>query len=146
MISWVRRATWRDWLRLIKRILPHAAIVMAGMLIVFFVIDRFNKPMGFLTNEFHKVLTFVLCLLTIDFAIQISSMQRRAERSAYQRQLRAQAKGGSGAHAPSQRGARPPHQPAGAGYARTTSPTRPQRAETGVRVTSRTGQGYRTRQ
>ena len=88
VLDWIRRAKPGDWLRLIKKLLPHAAIVMAGMLIVFFVIDRVNKPMGFMTNEFHKRLTFALALLSIYFAVQLIALQRRAERAEYLRRLR----------------------------------------------------------
>lgn len=38
------------------KLLPHVSIVISGMLVVFFCIDRVNTPMGFMTNEFHKVL------------------------------------------------------------------------------------------
>ena len=86
-MNWVRRARPADWLRLIKRLLPHVAIVISGMLIVFFVIDRINKPMGFMSNEFHKRITFVLALLAIYFAVQLITLQRRAERAAYRRRL-----------------------------------------------------------
>ena len=68
VLDWIRRAKPGDWLRLIKKLLPHVAIVMAGMLIVFFVIDRVNKPMGFMTNEFHKRITFALALLCLYLA------------------------------------------------------------------------------
>ena len=87
-VNWVRRARLADWLRLVRRLLPHVAIVISGMLIVFFVIDRVNKPMGFMTNEFHKRITFVLALLAIYFAVQLIALQRRAERAEYKRRLR----------------------------------------------------------
>ena len=87
-IKWIRRATPADWIRLVKKLLPHVAIVISGMLIVFFVIDRVNKPMGFMTNEFHKRITFVLALLAIYFAVQLIALQRRAERAEYRRRLR----------------------------------------------------------
>ena len=87
-VDWVRRARLADWLRLVRKLLPHVAIVISGMLIVFFVIDRVNKPMGFMTNEFHKRITFVLALLAIYFAVQLIALQRRAERAEYKRRLR----------------------------------------------------------
>ena len=87
-VNWVRRARLADWLRLVRKLLPHVAIVISGMLIVFFVIDRVNKPMGFMTNEFHKRITFVLALLAIYFAVQLIALQRRAERAEYKRRLR----------------------------------------------------------
>lgn len=88
VINWIKKAKLKDWIHLIKKLLPHVAIVLAGMLIVFFVIDRVNKPMGFMTNEFHKRITFVLALLSIYFAVQIISIQRRMERAEYRRRLR----------------------------------------------------------
>lgn len=88
MIDWVRRAHLSDWLRLLDKLLPHVAIVIAGMLVVFFLIDRVNKPMAFMTNEFHKRITFALALMAIYLAVRRISAQRRAERDAYRRRLR----------------------------------------------------------
>ena len=87
-LNWIRRAKPADWLRLVKKLLPHAAIVMSGMLIVFFAIDRVNKPMGFMTNEFHKRVTFALALISICLAIQTIASLRRRERAAYKKRLR----------------------------------------------------------
>ena len=89
IIHWIRRARPADWLKLVKKLLPHAAIVISGMLIVFFVIDRFNKPMGFMTNEFHKQLTFALSILAIYLAVKAIALQRRMERAEYQRRVKA---------------------------------------------------------
>ena len=82
MRKWFKNATFEDWCYLIIRLLPHAAIVMAGMLIVFFVIDRINKPMAFMTNEFHKQLTFFLSVISIGMAIRIISRNRKIDRMA----------------------------------------------------------------
>ena len=90
-VNWIKRAKLKDWLRLIDKILPHVAIVISGMLVVFFVIDRVNKPIGFMTNEFHKRITFVLALLAVYFSIRVISVQRRIERAEYRRRQRAQA-------------------------------------------------------
>ena len=89
IIHWIRHARPADWLKLVKKLLPHAAIVISGMLIVFFVIDRFNKPMGFITNEFHKRLTFALSILAIYLAVKAIALQRRMERAEYQRRVKA---------------------------------------------------------
>ena len=88
IIRWIKHAGPADWLNLVKKLLPHVAIVISGMLIVFFVIDRFNKPMGFMTNEFHKRLTFVLAILAIYYAVKNIALQRRIERIEYQRRVR----------------------------------------------------------
>ena len=67
-VKWIKKAKPADWLALAEKIVPHIAIVLAGMLIVFFAIDRVNKPMGFMTNEFHKRITFALALLCLYLA------------------------------------------------------------------------------
>ena len=62
--------------------LPHISIVISGMLIVFFCIDRVNKPVAFMTNEFHKIITFILAILSLGYSVFIMSYQRRMEREA----------------------------------------------------------------
>ena len=91
IICWIKHTRPADWLNLVKKLLPHVAIVISGILIVFFVIDRFNKPMGFMTNEFHKRLTFVLAILAIYYAVKAIALQRRLERMDYQRRVKAAA-------------------------------------------------------
>ncbi len=87
VLEWLKTARLKDWLKLIKKLLPHAAIIISGMLLTFFAIDRVNKPMGFMTNEFHKVLTSILAVLCVYFSIQIIAIQRRDERSEYRRAM-----------------------------------------------------------
>lgn len=88
VLNWIKRARLGDWLRLLDRLLPHVAIVLSGMLVVFFLIDRVNKPMAFMTNEFHKRAVFALALMAIYLAARRVSAQRRAERDDYRRRLR----------------------------------------------------------
>ena len=88
MLDWIKRARLGDWLRLADKLVPHAAIVLSGMLIVFFLIDRVNKPMAFMTNEFHKRVTFALALMAVSLAIRRISAIRRAERVAWKRRSR----------------------------------------------------------
>ncbi len=68
--------------KLVLKGFPHAVIVMAGMIIVFFCIDRVNKPMAFMTNEFHKWLSLMLALSGIGYSISYIVRQRRSEREA----------------------------------------------------------------
>lgn len=75
--------------RWLLKALPHVSVVISGMLIVFFCIDRVNKPMAFMTNEFHKVITFILALLSLGYSIFIMSYQRRMERLEHQQRVRA---------------------------------------------------------
>jgi hypothetical protein len=70
-------------MRTMAKILPHISIILSGMLIVFFVIDRFNSAMGFLDNDGAKVLIFVLSITSIINAIMLVALQRRREREDY---------------------------------------------------------------
>ena len=67
-------------IRILKGALPHLCIVMSGMLIVFFAIDRVNPHQAFLENEFHKWLLFILSVCTIIESILLSTYNRRIER------------------------------------------------------------------
>ena len=89
LVYWIKNARRSDWRRLINKLLCHTAIVISGMLIVFFAIDRVNKPIGFMTNEFHKIITFVLAILAIYFSVRFMANQRRVEREAWQRRREA---------------------------------------------------------
>ena len=121
LLKRLREITFEDILRLFVKLLPHIAIVISGMLIVFFVIDRVNKPMGFLTNEFHKTLLFVLSLLSIWMAVQVISLQRRRERAEYARRVKKAQEQRQAAQRSAEKAAqRPP-------VRRTAAPSRPVR-------------------
>ena len=47
-----------------RSILPHAILIVALMLLTFFVIDLFNESMAFLNNSITKFLLAVLALLS----------------------------------------------------------------------------------
>ena len=49
----------------LRRLLPHAAIVICNMYIVFFLIDRVNMSMNFIDNGLTKGLFLALSLMTI---------------------------------------------------------------------------------
>lgn len=94
------------------KVIPHAAMVMAGMLIVFFCIDRVNKPMAFMTNEFHKILTFLLALITIGQSVFVISYQRKKERFEEARRRKARQAAAQAKRRPAQAGdARPAQRP-----------------------------------
>ena len=77
------------WLWRVLKLVPYVVITLSGMLVVFFLIDRVNKPMAFMANEFHKEITFALSILSIGLAIRIISLHRSEERKDYRRRLRA---------------------------------------------------------
>ena len=49
----------------LRAMLPHAAILIANMYIVFFLIDRVNTAMNFIDNGLTKGLLFVMCALVL---------------------------------------------------------------------------------
>lgn len=48
-----------------KRFIPHLTIILSVMTLVFFVIDRFNEIMGFMTSELSKWVFALLALCAI---------------------------------------------------------------------------------
>lgn len=64
----------------VAKTMPHISIILAGMLIVFFVIDRFNSAMGFLDNDGAKILLFVLSVTSIINSVLLITYQRRRDR------------------------------------------------------------------
>ena len=68
-------------MKYVRKLLPHLCIVAAGMMIVFFCIDRVNTPIGFMANEFHKWLSLLLAVSCIVYSVMTISDQRRRERA-----------------------------------------------------------------
>lgn len=64
-------------MKTIDKVMPHLSIILAGMLIVLFVIDRFNSAMGFLDNDGAKILILALSITSIVNAILLIAFQRR---------------------------------------------------------------------
>ena len=58
-------------------ILPHLCIVLAVMLLTFFVTDRFNRAMAFINNDITKWLLAVFCVLAIFVSVLLIIRQRR---------------------------------------------------------------------
>ena len=72
---------------MLKKLLAHCAIIISGMYIVFFFIDRVNPAMGFIDNDTTKPLLLALALISIINAIQVIA----AERKKLKRKLRRKA-------------------------------------------------------
>ena len=51
-------------LKKLERLLPHGAILICNMYIVFYLIDRVNTAMNFIDNGLTKSLLLVLCAVT----------------------------------------------------------------------------------
>ncbi len=123
------------------RVLPHVTIVMAGMMIVFFLIDRVNTPMGFMANEFHKWLSFLLALACMGYSVAVIGYQRYQDEQADRRRRQAR----RAAH-PDQAHARPPQGRAPQQGVRPQMPQsrpRPDQSARPARTGARPAQGQR---
>jgi len=63
---------------MLRKILPHVAIVLSNMYLVFFAIDRVNSAMSFINNNITKILLVVLCIIsTINASFLILDQRRK---------------------------------------------------------------------
>ena len=65
---------------MLRKLLPHVAIIISFMYFVFFFIDRVNSAMAFINNDITKVLIFILCVLSLVEAVMIIRDDRRKTR------------------------------------------------------------------
>ncbi len=66
---------------MLRKILPHAAIILSGMYFVFYFIDRVNSAMAFINNPITKGLLFLLCVISIAEGLMILRDERRRVRA-----------------------------------------------------------------
>lgn len=81
---------------MLRKILPHAAIVISGMYLVFFLIDRVNSAMGFINNDITKRLLLILCAISVVNALYLirddrKRLRQQQARAAARRKQQAQA-------------------------------------------------------
>lgn len=72
---------------MLRKLLPHAAIILSAMYFVFFFIDKVNSAMAFIDNDITKALIFALGVIAIVNAVQLIRDERERERR-YQQALR----------------------------------------------------------
>ena len=70
---------------MLRKLLPHAAIIISAMYFVFFFIDRVNEAMAFINNDITKGLLFALGVISIANAVIIIRDDRQRERRRQQR-------------------------------------------------------------
>lgn len=77
---------------MLRKLLPHAVIILSAMYFVFFFIDKVNSAMNFIDNNITKALLFVLGVLAVINAILLIRDDRARERRRQEllRQRRAQ--------------------------------------------------------
>lgn len=64
-------------MNIIKKLLPHVCIILAGMYITFYVIDQYNTAMGYMNDPKTKILTFFLSVVAIVVSAMLIYKQRR---------------------------------------------------------------------
>ena len=71
---------------MLRKILPHVAIVLSNMYIVFYLIDRVNSAMCFIDNSITKALLVILAVISIvNAAFLIRDERRRIARESRRR-------------------------------------------------------------
>ena len=72
---------------MLRKLLPHAAIVLSGMYLVFFLIDRVNSAMAFIDNDITKWLLLLLCAIAaLESVWLIRDERAKVRRQAARRQ------------------------------------------------------------
>lgn len=61
----------------INRILPHITIILAGMFIVFWILDILNPVMNFINRKASNKLLLVFCILAIITSIMNVYYERK---------------------------------------------------------------------
>lgn len=64
----------------VRKIVPHISIILSGMFIVFYFIDRVNSAMNFINHPLSKALLLILSIFSIVTSALLIAAQRRQER------------------------------------------------------------------
>ncbi len=76
---------------MLRKLLPHAAIILSGMYFVFFFIDRVNPAMAFIDHPLTKGLLFALGVVSVVNAV----LMIRDDRARRRRRLARRSKRGA---------------------------------------------------
>lgn len=88
-------------MKLFKKIIPHATIVLSLMTLIFFIISRFNDAMAFMTSALSQWVFALLavCACVTSVFLILAQWQERKRREAAARRRRAErAQGMPNAH------------------------------------------------
>ncbi len=61
----------------LRDVLPHGAIILSLMMIVFYILDQFNDAMAFINNRITKSLLLILSIVSIINAVNLIAYHRR---------------------------------------------------------------------
>jgi len=68
-------------------LIPHGTIILAVMMITFYITDRYNRPMAFINNDLTKVLLLIMSVLIIVQSVYMICVHRRKQTAAYKKAL-----------------------------------------------------------
>ena len=68
-------------------LISHLSIVLAVMMITFYVTDRYNRPMAFINNDLTKMLMLVMSILIVVQSVYIICVHRRKQMTEYKKAL-----------------------------------------------------------
>lgn len=66
-------------MEMIKKLVPHICIVLAGMFITFVIVDRFNSFMAVLDNGTAKTLLLLFSVIAVIVSVMLVKKQRKEE-------------------------------------------------------------------
>jgi hypothetical protein len=64
-------------MNIVKKLLPHACVILAGMFIIFCVIEKFNSAMTLLDNPIAKNLLLLFGIVAVIVSGMLIYRQRR---------------------------------------------------------------------
>lgn len=73
-------------MNIIRNILPHIIIILAGIFIVFLILDNYNPTMNFIGNTISIKLFWIFCILSIVNSVMIVISNRKAFRKKNERE------------------------------------------------------------
>ena len=65
----------------LSKILPHITIILAGMFIVFWILDILNPTMNFINRKISNKLLLIFCILSIVTAIMNVYYERKCSKA-----------------------------------------------------------------
>ena len=73
-------------MNIIRNIVPHIIIILAGIFIVFLILDNYNPTMNFICNTISIKLFWIFCILSIVNSVMIVISNRKAFRKKNERE------------------------------------------------------------
>jgi hypothetical protein len=61
----------------IKKILPHCCIILAGIMLTFVIIDKFNPARILIDDDKTKFLLFIFSIVAVIVSVMLIGRQRR---------------------------------------------------------------------